>query len=55
MKFSNFVGQRTTITFAGEELAGVATGVDDEGALLVKLENGTLKRIVAGDVSVHYA
>jgi BirA family biotin operon repressor/biotin-[acetyl-CoA-carboxylase] ligase len=55
MKFSDFVGQKITVTFVGEELAGLATGVDDDGALLVKFENGTLKRVVAGDVSVHYA
>lgn len=34
------------------EYTGVAEGVDDTGALLVKTADGTLRRVLAGDVSV---
>ena len=36
----------------GEEFLGTADGLDENGALLVKLEDGTIRRVLAGDVSV---
>ena len=36
----------------GESFSGLAAGLDEDGALLVKLENGTLRRVLAADVSV---
>lgn len=34
------------------ETAGICRGIDQDGALLVERENGTLARIVAGDVTI---
>ncbi len=36
----------------GENFTGTAVGLDENGALLVKLEDGTTRRVLAGDVSV---
>jgi BirA family biotin operon repressor/biotin-[acetyl-CoA-carboxylase] ligase len=45
--------QRTVrVSGGGEEFAGSAIGLDENGALLVKLEDGTIRRVLAGDVSV---
>jgi len=46
------VGQRVTVSAAGTELEGVAEGVEEEGALLVRLDDGRLEKIVAGDVTL---
>jgi BirA family biotin operon repressor/biotin-[acetyl-CoA-carboxylase] ligase len=45
-------GQRVVVTTPGEQLCGVAEGVDDDGALLLRDENGLLRRILAGDVTL---
>jgi biotin-(acetyl-CoA carboxylase) ligase len=37
----------STATFVG-----VAEGVDEEGALLLRTEDGTLHRLLAGDVTL---
>lgn len=44
--------QSVYVEGGGEHFSGVAAGLDEDGALLVKLENGTLRRVLAGDVSV---
>ncbi len=36
----------------GENFEGMADGLDENGALLVRMEDGTIRRILAGDVSV---
>jgi BirA family biotin operon repressor/biotin-[acetyl-CoA-carboxylase] ligase len=43
-------GKRVKVTSFGEILSGVAVGVDSDGALILKMENGKQKRIVAGDI-----
>jgi BirA family biotin operon repressor/biotin-[acetyl-CoA-carboxylase] ligase len=40
------------VTGGGEEFKGVAAGLDENGALMVKLEDGTIRHVLAGDVSV---
>jgi BirA family biotin operon repressor/biotin-[acetyl-CoA-carboxylase] ligase len=45
-------GQRVLITSSGEEMAGVAVGIDEDGALLVRREDGSICRVLAGDVSL---
>ncbi len=40
------------VSGGGEEFLGTAVGLDENGALLVKLEDGTIRRVLAGDVSV---
>jgi BirA family transcriptional regulator, biotin operon repressor / biotin---[acetyl-CoA-carboxylase] ligase len=42
-------GRRTTVATAGEEVKGIAEEIDDEGALLLRLEDGSLKRVLYGD------
>lgn len=36
----------------GNTYEGVATDIDEDGNLLVRISDGTIKRIVAGDVSI---
>ena len=36
----------------GNTYEGVATDIDEDGNLLVRIPDGTIKRIVAGDVSI---
>ena len=36
----------------GEAQRGIARGIDKEGALLVEQEDGTIKKVVSGEVSV---
>jgi BirA family biotin operon repressor/biotin-[acetyl-CoA-carboxylase] ligase len=46
----NILGQRVTVYAPRETWSGVATGLDEEGALLVRTEDGSVRRVVAGDV-----
>jgi len=46
------VGQRVVISGLGTELEGLAEGVDQDGALLLRLQDGQVVRILAGDVSL---
>ena len=45
------IGQRVRVT-GGMELTGTAEGIDADGALLVREDDGKLTRVLAGDVSV---
>lgn len=45
------LGSRVRVT-GGAELTGTAEALDDTGALLVRTDDGTLHRVLAGDVSV---
>jgi BirA family biotin operon repressor/biotin-[acetyl-CoA-carboxylase] ligase len=44
--------QAVRVAGGGEEFLGTAAGLDENGALLVKLEDGTIRHVLAGDVSV---
>lgn len=46
----NILGQRVTVYAPRETWSGVATGLDEEGALLVRTDDGGVRRVVAGDV-----
>ena len=47
------IGQRISLLRVGEEVRhGTAIGMDDEGALLVKFENGQVETVNSGEVSV---
>ncbi len=46
------LGQEITVSGAGSMLRGLAEDVDEDGALLLRLADGQLERILAGDVSV---
>jgi BirA family biotin operon repressor/biotin-[acetyl-CoA-carboxylase] ligase len=43
-------GRRVKVNSFGETLVGVAVDVDSDGTLIVKMEDGKEKRVVAGDV-----
>jgi BirA family biotin operon repressor/biotin-[acetyl-CoA-carboxylase] ligase len=46
------VGNRVAVSGAGETLAGLAQGIDDEGRLIVILDDGSRKTVAAGDVTI---
>jgi BirA family biotin operon repressor/biotin-[acetyl-CoA-carboxylase] ligase len=45
-------GQAIEVTSLGEVVRGTALDIDEDGALLVQTENNTIKRVVAGDVTL---
>lgn len=45
-----FLGKHVEVISANESLAGVALDVDDTGALVIKLDDGAVRRIIEGDV-----
>lgn len=49
---ADFLGHKVMIVDEGERLVGLALDVDGEGALVVKSEDGTLKRFFVGDASL---
>jgi len=48
----NFIGKSVRVTFRERELRGTAEGIDEEGALLVRISDGLLERVLAGDVTI---
>jgi BirA family biotin operon repressor/biotin-[acetyl-CoA-carboxylase] ligase len=49
-EYSLMRGKEIEVTFMGEVIKGTVLEIDEDGALLVKTDNDTIKRIVAGDV-----
>ncbi|HET9450531.1 MAG TPA: biotin--[acetyl-CoA-carboxylase] ligase [Aggregicoccus sp.] len=49
-ELSSTLGQEVLVRTARQELRGVAEDIDEAGALLVRTPEGTLERILAGDV-----
>jgi BirA family biotin operon repressor/biotin-[acetyl-CoA-carboxylase] ligase len=45
-------GNRVAISGAGEILEGLAQGIDDEGRLVIRQDNGTVRTVAAGDVTI---
>lgn len=46
------LGRRVEVTGGGGRIAGLAEGVDEDGALLLRTADGTLHRLLAGDVTL---
>ena len=46
------LGQRVRVRLSDSEIVGIAEGVDDNGALLVRRDNGQLRAVWAGDVTL---
>lgn len=46
------LGKRVQVTSGGNVIYGVAEDVDKDGSLLLRQEDGTLVRVVAGDVTL---
>jgi BirA family biotin operon repressor/biotin-[acetyl-CoA-carboxylase] ligase len=51
-KHAGFLGCKVKVISDAEELVGLALDVEDDGALTIKLEDGSVKRVLAGDVSL---
>ena len=49
---SSLEGSLVTVIVSGQEILGTASGIDSSGALLLTTENGTVKKIHAGDVTL---
>jgi BirA family transcriptional regulator, biotin operon repressor / biotin---[acetyl-CoA-carboxylase] ligase len=45
-------GNRVAISGAGEVLEGLAQAIDDEGRLIIRLDDGTVRTVAAGDVTI---
>ena len=48
--FFSWAGRRVEVDFQDRRLQGVVSGLDADGALLLKLDNGAVERVLAGDV-----
>ena len=51
-ELSTTLERQIRIFFQGEIIEGQATDIDSDGALLVRLDSGFVKRLVGGDVTV---
>jgi BirA family biotin operon repressor/biotin-[acetyl-CoA-carboxylase] ligase len=51
-EYAGFLGKEVEVIDEVKRLHGLALDVDDEGSLVIKLEDGTVKRIFVGDVSL---
>jgi BirA family biotin operon repressor/biotin-[acetyl-CoA-carboxylase] ligase len=49
---AKFLGEKVVVASFAETLVGKALDVDADGALTIRLQNGALKRVVAGDVKL---
>lgn len=48
----NMLGRRVEVDFQHSRLTGIARGIDEAGALLLTLPDGTEERVLAGDVKL---
>lgn len=51
-KYADFLGHKVEVTNQKEKIIGLALDVDDEGALILRFEDGKTKRVFIGDVSL---
>lgn len=51
-EMADTLGRIVRVEAPGTTLEGVACDIDDSGALMVRLRNGTLERVVAGEIAV---
>lgn len=49
---ATFIGKHIEVTVVGRKFTGVAEDVDEDGSLIVRLSDGSAKRVMAGDVKV---
>jgi BirA family biotin operon repressor/biotin-[acetyl-CoA-carboxylase] ligase len=50
--YAGFLGKQVVVTGETERLCGLALDVDGDGALVVRLDNGAVKRVFVGDISI---
>jgi BirA family transcriptional regulator, biotin operon repressor / biotin---[acetyl-CoA-carboxylase] ligase len=48
-RYSDTLGRPVEVTYQGEIIKGVAQDIADDGALIVKTKDGTVRKIVSGD------
>ena len=46
------IGRRVHVSYRDSAVAGLATGIDEYGALLLALDDGRVERVLAGDVKL---
>jgi biotin-[acetyl-CoA-carboxylase] ligase BirA-like protein len=49
---ASFLGQYVEVLSFDEEIRGRAVDVDRDGALMIKLRDGTVKKVMSGDVTI---
>ncbi len=54
-KYSDTIGQAVKVIAPDKTYFGTAVDIDEEGLLVVKKEDGTLEKVIAGDVSIRPA
>ena len=52
-KLNNTIGSQVKITDGSSDFEGTALDIDDEGFLLVKMNNGETRKVISGDVTVY--
>ncbi len=52
MQLSGTIGRQVKIIFTDREILATAEAIDEEGRLIVKLNDGTYEKISAGDVTL---
>lgn len=52
LSYANLEGKPIQVVFKNDVQTGVATGIDEDGSILLKDREGVLRRIMAGDVSI---
>lgn len=50
--YAGFLGHHVELISHTEKMGGLALDVDHEGALVLRLEDGTIRRVFVGDVSL---
>lgn len=50
--YAGFLGCLVEVTSPTEKLIGLALDIDRDGALVLRLEDGTIKRVLVGDLSL---
>ncbi len=54
-KYNNTIGQNVKVISLGDIYYGKALDIDDEGLLVVQKKDGTIVKVIAGDVSIRPA
>lgn len=49
------MGQQVKVIAPGETYSGLAVDIDADGLLIVKKDDGTVEKVIAGDVSIRPA
>ena len=53
--YSDTIGQEVKVIAPDKTYFGTAVDIDNEGLLIVKKEDGTMEKVIAGDVSIRPA